>query len=106
MHPQIERRLDTIRESGEAVGRHPDTTDQIQKTYLKAMEGRSKAAGIRSHCIECFGYDKGYTGSIRECADQGCSLYPYRPYRGHSSPKKGQERGLESTISENMTCGT
>jgi hypothetical protein len=105
MHPQIKRRLNTIRESGEAVGRHPDTTDQIQRIYLKAMEGRSKASAIKAFCVECFGYDKGYARSIRECADQGCPLYRHRPYKAHSSPKNGQERGLESTISENMPCG-
>ncbi|MFC1765470.1 hypothetical protein ACFL6U_25785, partial [Planctomycetota bacterium] len=61
MHPQIKRRLDTINEAGQMTGRHPDTTARIQNNYLKAMEGNSKASAIRAFCMECFGYDAGYS---------------------------------------------
>ncbi len=99
MHPQIRRRLDTIRESGELTGRKSDTTESIQRNYLKATEGNSRDAAIRAFCYECMGYDAGYRESIKNCTDVGCPLYPYRPHKATEQPLMPQNETLESTIS-------
>jgi hypothetical protein len=49
--------------------------------YKRAMEGRSRAAAIKAFCCECVGWTY-TTKQIGECADTGCPLYPYRPWKG------------------------
>jgi hypothetical protein len=48
----------------------------LRKTYEKSFT--SKAAAIKSFCIECTGYER---KSVRECTDTGCPLWPHRPYQ-------------------------
>ena len=49
--------------------------------YDKAMKGRSMKAAIKAFCLECVCWQK---EEVRLCTDIGCSLYPYRPYKGSS----------------------
>ncbi len=38
----------------------------------------SKAFAIKSMCAECSGYDRKV---VRECSDNGCPLWPHRPFQ-------------------------
>jgi len=53
---------------------------RLVRTYLRAMRGRSMAAGIKANCQHCMGWEDLRAG-IRHCTDPACPLYPYRPYR-------------------------
>ena len=43
---------------------------------------RSRKDAIKIFCVECVGGGPGYRGTIRDCTDRGCPLYPWRPYKG------------------------
>jgi len=60
----------------------------MQKTYDRAMSGKSPRNGIKAMCQECMGYDR-YEVSL--CTDRGCPLYPYRPYRSPAAVKKARQ---------------
>lgn len=62
----------------------------LQKTYEKSVT--SKAAAIKSFCIECTGYDR---KAVTECTDTGCPLWHHRPYQR----KKGKD-DVEETDEE------
>ena len=47
-------------------------------TYIRAMNGRSMKAGIRSFCLMCFQWQR---NEVKVCTDLACPLYPYRPYK-------------------------
>jgi len=49
-----------------------------RKKFDKAMKGKSLRAGVDAFCLECVGWD---TDEVRKCTDEGCPLYPYRPYK-------------------------
>ncbi len=49
-----------------------------KRTYLKAMRGKSMAAGIKANCMECIGWER---IAVRRCTSPACPLYPYRPFR-------------------------
>lgn len=51
------------------------------RTYLTAMRGKSKQAGIRAYCQMCLGWQD-FRAGIQNCTDPSCPLYTYRPYRG------------------------
>jgi len=46
--------------------------------YVKAMSGKSPAAGIRAHCLECVGWQR---REVARCTAVACPLWPYRPYK-------------------------
>ena len=46
--------------------------------YAKALRGRSMRSGIKAFCLECVCYQK---EEIRNCTDDGCPLFKYRPYK-------------------------
>ena len=50
-----------------------------RNNYLTAMGGKSMAAGIKSHCMECVCWVR---TEVVQCTDLGCPLYPYRPFKG------------------------
>lgn len=50
------------------------------RTYLKAMRGRSMAAGVKAFCQMCMGWED-FRPGIRNCTDPACPLFAYRPYR-------------------------
>ena len=52
--------------------------ETCRKTYLRAMQGRSMAAGIKAFCTECVGWDR---NEVVRCTALACPLYPYRPFR-------------------------
>lgn len=47
-------------------------------TYLRALRGRSMAAAIKAHCMECVGWNR---GDVAGCTSVACALYPYRPFK-------------------------
>lgn len=49
------------------------------KTYIRAMRGKSREAGLKAFCQMCLGWEE-YRKGINECTDLACPLYPYRPY--------------------------
>jgi hypothetical protein len=51
----------------------------MRNTYRKAMGGRSRTMAVKAMCQMCVGWENA-RAVIRECADVGCPLYPYRPY--------------------------
>jgi len=51
-------------------------------TYLRATRGKSYAAGVKSFCLECLGWER---AGIPQCTSLGCPLYPYRPYSGNTT---------------------
>ncbi len=48
----------------------------FRKAYEKSR--KSKAFAIKSFCAECTGYDR---KAIRDCTDNGCPLWPHRPFQ-------------------------
>lgn len=55
--------------------------ESYRNVYRKAVSGKSKAAGLKSFCLECVGWQR---NEITACSDEGCPLWPYRPYRSGS----------------------
>lgn len=58
-----------------------DVPDQWRPVYNRAMNGKSRAAAIKAHCLMCCGWNR---GEVVRCTATGCPLHPYRP--GASSP--------------------
>lgn len=64
-NPQVARRL-------------RDMPVNYQKTYKKAMQGKGLRAAVKAQCCECVNWKR---DEVTACTDQGCPLYPYRPYQ-------------------------
>ena len=62
----------------------------LRKTYEKSIT--SKAAGIKSFCIECTGYDR---KAVTECTDGGCPLWHHRPYQSRNGKDDDEETADE-----------
>ena len=43
--------------------------------YRKALSGRSRKASIRTHCLQCVGWN---ASEVRRCTSPKCPLYPFR----------------------------
>ena len=56
-----------------------------RNNYLKAVSGKSPAAGIKAFCMECVGWDR---GEVAACTALACPLYAYRPFKGESASKR------------------
>ena len=54
--------------------------ESCRATYKRAMSGKSRLAGVKAHCQECFCYSE-YRANVRDCTITTCPLWPYRPYR-------------------------
>jgi len=52
--------------------------DIYQRTYNKAMSGKSRKAGIKAFCLSCVGYSR---NEVALCTDTECPLRPYRPFK-------------------------
>jgi hypothetical protein len=50
--------------------------ETMQGPYAKRKTSRKMA--IIAMCQECTGYDR---KAVRECTDDGCPLFHYRPYK-------------------------
>jgi hypothetical protein len=70
---QQNRRLEWVRNNA------PSKT----AVFIRAYSGKSRAAGIRAHCLDCLGCD---VSAIRECASTACPLWRYRPYQQSVEP--------------------
>lgn len=49
--------------------------------YLVTLRGRAKtsrAAALKLFCLECVGCER---AAVRDCTDQACALWPWRPYQ-------------------------
>ena len=58
-----------------------DLKRQDQERFLPlvdAMERGSRKAGIKLHCLDCYGYS---TGEVRRCQSITCAMHPFRPYQ-------------------------
>ena len=63
-----------------SIGRRlSEMPESCRKNYIKAMKGRSMAAGIKAFCLECMGWER---AGVAECTAPACPLYPYRPFGG------------------------
>lgn len=51
---------------------------RFRKNYDKAIDGKSKTAGIKGKCLDCMGWDR---KAIHDCDISTCELFPYRPYQ-------------------------
>lgn len=49
-----------------------------RNNYLKAVAGKSPAAGIKAFCMECVCWDR---GEVAGCTSLACPLYAYRPFK-------------------------
>lgn len=52
-----------------------------QAEYLVTLRARaqtSRAAAIKLFCLECVGCER---AAVRDCTDQACALWPWRPYQ-------------------------
>ena len=65
LHPDVKRRLEQMPSS-------------MHKTYLQAVERKSRTAAVKAMCQQCGGYDR---NTVRDCTSYACPLYPYRPYQ-------------------------
>jgi hypothetical protein len=54
-----------------------DTPERMRRTYLRAVSGRSMAAGIKAFCAECVGWER---AEVTRCTAPACPLYAYRPF--------------------------
>ena len=57
------------------VSQMPET---CRANYLRALRGKSLAAGVKAFCLECTGWNR---QAARECTSPACPLHPYRPCR-------------------------
>ncbi len=98
-HPKINDRLTQIELAGHANGYSNTTITRMQDEYRRAMTGKSRVMAIKTFCAECMGWEKPLASAIRACSDQGCSLYPYRPFResdtAHSDAVECQLSGVD-----------
>jgi hypothetical protein len=53
-----------------------DIPKSMLKTYEKRAE--SRASAVKAMCQECCGYER---DAVKNCADDGCPLYFFRPYQ-------------------------
>lgn len=63
--------------------------ESMQKTYDKAMTGKSRGAAIKAFCCECCGYER---QEVSLCKDSACPLHPYRPFRSSVAIRKAREQ--------------
>ncbi len=45
---------------------------------LRARAQTSRAAALKLFCLECVGCER---AAVRDCTDQACALWPWRPYQ-------------------------
>ena len=55
-----------------------DKPESCRAGYLRAMEGKSVAAAVKSHCLECVSWVR---PEVTRCTGVGCAMWPYRPFQ-------------------------
>jgi hypothetical protein len=63
--------------------------DIMKPVYLRAMSGKSRAAGVKAKCYDCCCWQ---LYEPKKCTALACPLWPYRPGRDANS------RGTRLTI--------
>ena len=67
----------TAAQEAEIAERLDSMPETSRRTYLTAMRGRSKSAGIKAFCMECVCWQR---QEVAQCTAHACPLYPYRPF--------------------------
>ena len=68
---------------GERIAaRAAEMPSTMVRSYLKAMTGKSKAAGVHAFCAMCVTWQR---VEVAACSDPACPLYRYRPYQNGAS---------------------
>ena len=62
------------------------TPERVRRTYLRAVGGRSLAAGVKAFCLECVGWKR---VEVTACTALACPLWPYRPFQAQHSGSEG-----------------
>jgi len=83
----------------EAIARQKSQMPRrFQGIYDRAVKGKSLRAAVNAFCLECVCYQ---IKEVRNCTDQGCSLYAVRPYQKRPQKgREGQDTDAESTKSK------
>lgn len=55
---------------------------RYRKLLQRAWSGKSRAAGVRAHCLECMGWEDNAPGAVEKCTALACPLFPYRRASG------------------------
>ena len=77
----IQKALSEVEPSRRAnVAKKADNTTLSHRAgYLKAAAGKaSPRQAIKSHCLECCGWER---GEVRDCLGLACSFYACRPFQ-------------------------
>ena len=53
-----------------------------QRTYMRAMTGKSRQAAMDAFCQMCVCWQR---EEVRKCSDPACPLYRHRPYQDSGS---------------------
>lgn len=53
---------------------------KYRSVWLKAHEGKSRAAAIKAKCQDCVGWEKAVE-NVSNCTSYSCPLWTVRPYR-------------------------
>ena len=61
-----------------------------RRSYEKSKT--SKAFAIKSMCAECSGYDRKV---VRDCTDEGCPLWPHRPFQKSKGKGENDEEEVD-----------
>jgi hypothetical protein len=70
--------------------RRADIPKAYQRTYDKAVAGKSLRAAAKAFCLECTYWQK---EEIRLCTSLACPLWPYRAYQGGAQSVKNRGFG-------------
>ena len=70
--------LSGIRMNDKIQKRLNDIPTAYKNNYKKAMAGKNRAAGVKSFCLECMGWQR---VEVKNCESVACPLYPYKPYK-------------------------
>lgn len=92
IHPQKTQKPKNREE--QIAERLTNMPESWRKTYLKAVGGKNRAAGVKAFCQECVGYER---AEVTACTDRGCPLWLYRPYRFAKNVNSERFEGAEST---------
>jgi len=76
--PGQEDRLPARQEPVDAAAERKlkDIPRRYRGIYIRAINGRSRAAAIHAQCLECMGWQP---AEAQRCTCPACALYPYRP---------------------------
>ena len=70
---------------------------KYRKMARNAMAGLSRVCAIQLHCLKCCQWKR---EDVRNCTDNQCFLFSYRPYRISPCPEKADLARAESQNNE------